>query len=70
MVFFHRIFLGKIDIFIVTQGITINQCDKYKRAINIFIKLRFCKTGPSLLQEEPYQTAIPDNVNAVIEIGQ
>ena len=24
--------------------------------------MRFCKTGPSLLQEEPYQTAIPDKV--------
>ena len=49
---------------------TKNQCDRYKRETNIIIKLRFCKTGPSLLHEEPYQTAIPDKVNAVMEIGQ
>ena len=52
----------------MTHGITKNQWDKYKRETNIIIKLRFCKTGPSLLHDEPYQTAIPDKVNAVIEI--
>jgi len=33
-------------------------------------KLLFCNTGTSLLQEEPYQKAIPDNIKAVNEIGQ
>ena len=51
----------------VTQGMTKNQCDRYKRETNIIIKLRFCKTGPSLLHEEPYQTAIPDKINADFE---
>ena len=59
-----------MDIFIVTHGITKNQWDRYTRETNIIIKLRFCKTGPSLLHEDPYQTAIPDKVNAVMEIGQ
>ena len=54
----------------VTQGMTKNQWDKYKRVNTIIIKLRFCTTGPSLRQEEPYQTAIPDKANAVNEIGQ
>ena len=48
---------------------TKNQCDRYKRKTNI-IKLRFGTTETSLLHEEPYQTAIPDKANAVIEIGQ
>ena len=41
-----------------------------EREISIIIKLIFCKTGPSLLHEDPYQTAIPDKVNAVMEINQ
>ena len=49
---------------------TKNQCDRYKSDNNIIVKFRFCKTGPSLLHAEPYQSAIPDKVNAVIEIGQ
>ena len=49
---------------------TKNQCDRYTRETNKNKKLSFCKTGPSLLHEEPYQTAIPDKVNAVIEIVQ
>ena len=32
--------------------------------------MRFCKIGPSLLHEEPYNNAIPDKVNTVVEIGQ
>ena len=54
----------------VTQGMTKNQCDRYTRETNIIIKLSFCKAGPSLLQEDPYQTAIPDKEKAVKEIGQ
>ena len=34
------------------------------------IKFRFFSTGTSLLQLEPYQKAIPDKRNAVVEIGQ
>ena len=33
-------------------------------------KFLFSKTGTSLLQDEPYQKAIPDRVKAVNEIGQ
>ena len=46
------------------------EVNRYKIETNTNFKLSFCKTGPSLLQEDPYQTAIPDKVNAVIEIGQ
>ena len=54
----------------MTQGITINQCDRYKIEINILLTLKLCKTGISLLHVEPYQNAIPDKINAVPEIGQ
>ena len=36
----------------------------------IMKRLRFLATGPSLLEKEPYQKAIPDNIKAVSEIGQ
>ena len=63
------IFFGKIDIFSVTKGITINQCDKYTKYKIILIKL-FGNTGPSCFLWHPNQEAIAERVNAVSEIGQ
>ena len=62
--------MGKIDILTVTQGITKNQCTKYKIEINILKAFKLFRTGISLLHVEPYQNAMPDKVNAVAEIGQ